>query len=195
MLRGCRQCRREGEKLFLKGDRCLGQKCAVLKRPYPPGVHGPKGKNRLTDYAKQLREKQKARRYYQLAERQFAKYYAESAKSAGNTSELLWQRLELRLDNIIRRANLVLSLTEARQLVTHGMVTVNGKKLDIPSYQAKIGDKIALILEKELPSKQDLPEWISLDVKSKAVTVASIPAMESVETPFNINLVIEYYSK
>ena len=194
MIRGCRQCRREGEKLFLKGDRCLGQKCAVIKRPYAPGVHGPKGQFRMTDYAKQLRAKQKARRYYQLAERQFAKYYAESAKSAGNTSELLWQRLESRLDNTIRRANLVLSLTEARQMVTHGMVAVNGKKVDIPSYQVKVGDKIALPIRKEFPNKQDLPEWISLDGK-KGISIGSFPTVDSVETPFNINLVIEYYSK
>lgn len=194
MLLGCRQCRREGEKLFLKGERCLGQKCAVIKRPYAPGVHGPKSKFRMTDYGKQLREKQKARRYYQVTERKFSSYYATSAAKSGNTSEILWQKLEMRLDNIIRRSNLVSSLTTARQNVTHGHVTLNGKKIDIPSCEVSIGDKIVLKKINKQVTKQDLPVWLTVDAKG-VLTVSDIPDIESMEMPFNINLVIEYYSK
>lgn len=193
---GCRNCRREGEKLFLKGDRCLSPKCAVVKKPYAPGAHGAKGQYRLTDYAKQLKEKQRARRYYQLSEKQFFNYYLESSKRIGNTSEILWQKLEMRLDNIIRRAGICRSLTEARQLVSHGKITINGKKVDIPSYEVKVKDKIIAISSDLKPvSKQDMAKWLSYDAKSKTTTVGERPVAEATEMPFNISLVIEFYSK
>lgn len=199
MLYGCRKCRREGEKLFLKGDRCLGQKCAVSRRPYAPGISGQKGqsmRSRISDYARQLREKQKAKRYYNLSEKQFANYYKNASQKKGNTSELLWQLIEMRLDNAIRRSQIARSIAEAQQMISHGLVNVNGHKVNIPSKLLKVGDKIKVRLsEGQNPTKQNIPRWLSLDLKSQILTVAEVPGAEGVETPFDVHLVIEFYSK
>lgn len=196
LVPACKQCRRESEKLFLKGDRCLGQKCAVTRKPYVPGFLGAKANTRSSDYAKQLREKQKARRYYQISERQFSNYYHASSKAEGNTSELLWQTLELRLDNCIRRLVSGISVRAARQMTNHGWVKVNNKKVDIPSYILKVGDEISLGMKNIKPvAKQSLPTWLSVDQKSGKVKVAQNPGTTTADMPFNINLVIEYYSK
>lgn len=196
LVPACKQCRREREKLFLKGDRCIGQKCAVTRKPYVPGFLGPKANTRISDYGKQLREKQKARRYYQIGEKQFSNYYTASSKKEGNTSEILWQTLELRLDNIIRKLVSGISVRSARQLVSHGWTLVNGKKVSIPSYILKTGDEITVSQKNlKLAVKQSLPKWLTADTKMEKIKVSAIPDMKDVEVPFNINLVIEYYSK
>lgn len=192
---GCKQCRREGEKLFMKGERCYSPKCAVIKKPYIPGVHGPKNQSRMSDYGRQLREKQKARRFYQISEKQFQNYYLEASKKSGNTSEILWSLLESRLDNVIRRSGLIKSLTGARQLVSHGMVEVNGSKVDIGSYSLKLNDEVEIKSEIDKINKQSLPKWLSIDSKSGKIKMIENPLATTGEAPFNLNLVIEFYSK
>lgn len=199
MFKGCRKCRREAEKLFLKGDRCLGQKCAVTRRPYAPGSSGLKGHSmhsRMSDYGRQLREKQKAKRYYNVSEKQLVNYYKSASKKEGNTSEILWRFLEMRLDNVVRRSQLARSIAEAQQIVSHGFVKINDNKANIPSRILKIGDKIKVNLSQgQKPVKQTIPKWLSLDSKSQILTVADFPGAEGVETPFDVHLVIEFYSK
>ncbi len=196
LVTACKQCRREGEKLFLKGDRCIGQKCAVIRKPYVPGFLGAKANARISDYGKQLREKQKARRYYQIAEKQFSNYYNASSKKEGNTSEILWQTLELRLDNTIRKLVGGISVRSARQIISHGWTKVNGKKVSIPSYVLKTGDEITISQKNlKMAAKQSLPKWLTADAKIEKIKVTAIPDMKDVEVPFNISLVIEYYSK
>jgi small subunit ribosomal protein S4 len=196
MLKGCRECRREGEKLFLKSDRCYGQKCAVVKKPYAPGDKGAKGRFRSSDYAKQLREKQKTRRFYQVSEKQFTNYYLKANSHSGNTSEILYQLLETRLDNFVRRCLSSISIVEARQYISHGKFTVNGKKVDIPSYQLRIGDEVSgVIFESDKQKNQTLPKWITIDAKKAVAKVAAMPELGESESQFNLSLIIEYYSK
>lgn len=193
----CKQCRRENEKLFIKGDRCYSPKCALIKKPYAPGAHGPKSQFRLSDYAKQLREKQKAKRFYQLREQQYRNYYDTASKQEGNTAELFWQLLESRLDSVLRRAQVSKSIIAVRQIVSHGKTKVNGKKVDIPSYQLKVGDEITI--NPDVPVNYDqkvaLPNWISFDAKKKTFKFQGTPVAEDGDAPYNMNLVIEYYSK
>ena len=169
----CKLCRRESEKLYLKGERCFTTKCAIVKRNYMPGVHGPKSRVKLTDYGKQLRSKQAAKRLYGLSEKQFSNYIKKAMKSKDNTSELIIKLLESRLDNVIYRLGLAVSRAAARQFVGHGYIFINNKKLNIPSYQVKSGDIITInktkinkrIINniKERIKSKDAPEWLNLD--------------------------------
>lgn len=200
----CRQCRREGGKLFLKGEKCFGSKCAIENRPFPPGQHGQR-RSRLSDYARQLREKQKMRRIYGVLERQFRSYYAEADRIKGNTGENLLQLLESRLDNVVYRMGFGVSRTEARQLVRHNGVTVNGKKVNIPAYVVKPGDVIAIAARAkeqlrvkaaaELAQQRGFPEWIEVDVSKLQGTFKAKPERSELPAEIQEQLVVELYSK
>lgn len=207
----CKLCRREGVKLFLKGDRCMTSKCAMERRAYPPGEHGStrgrgRGRRRKpSDYALQLREKQKVRRIYGVLERQFRRYYAEAERMPGLTGGNLLQLLERRLDNVVYRLGLADSRAQARQLVCHGHFAVNGRKMDIPSYVVRVGDVITVrerskgrIYFKERAKRlgrQPLPAWLTLDSKTLEGRVAALPARSDVDVSLNEQLVVEYYSR
>lgn len=200
----CRLCRREGVKLFLKGDRCYTDKCSVVKRPYAPGQHGQRRK-KLSEYGLQHREKQKARRYYGVLESQFEKYFDMATKKKGVTGETLLRILESRLDNIVYRAGFAMSRPEARQLVRHGHFNVNGKKVDIPSYLTAAGDvvsfrgdsislpKVKTVLEAN--GSKPVPAWMSIDRDRGQVTVVNLPAREDIDFPVEEHLIVELYSK
>lgn len=200
----CRQCRREGTKLFLKGDKCFGDKCPIENRPFPPGQHGQR-RGRLSDYATQLREKQKVRRIYGVLEGQFRLYYKEADRRKGSTGENLLQLLEGRLDNVVYRMGFGASRTEARQLVRHNGVTVNGKKVNIPSYQVKPEDVVA-VAEKsknqlriksalESAEQRGFSEWVSVDVKKMEGTYRNVPDRSELPSDINEQLIVELYSK
>jgi small subunit ribosomal protein S4 len=200
----CRLCRREGIKLYLKGERCFSEKCAVDRRPFPPGQHG-QGRRRNSEYGLQLREKQKARRYYGVLEKQFESYYDEAARRHGITGENLLQILESRLDNVVYRLGFAASRAEARQLVRHGHFTVNGRKVDIPSYLTKVGDVIA-IREKsqqierfktllENAESRSIPPWLELDLATKSGKIVRLPAREEIDTPVAEQMIVEFYSR
>ncbi|MBI5072030.1 30S ribosomal protein S4 [Candidatus Falkowbacteria bacterium] len=201
----CAQCRREGEKLFLKGERCNTAKCGMIKRGYPPGVHGPKGKIRLTGYGTQLREKQKTKHIYGILERQFRNYFEKAIKKTGDTSEFLLQLLEMRFDNVIYRLGFGKSRQQARQLVGHGLFSVNGKKVTIPSYQVKIGDVISVKENRaakkvfqNLPqtlAKHEPPAWLALDAAKIEGKVTRKPTKDDVKTQFDLKMIIEFYSR
>ncbi len=171
----CRQCRREGEKLFLKGEKCFTDKCAIEKRNYPPGQHGQRRSSRLSDYGVQLREKQKLRRIYGVLEKQFRSYYAEADRRKGVTGENLLQLLESRLDNVVYKMGIGASRTEARQIVRHNSILVNGQRVNIPSYQVTPGDEISVVdtsknqlrikAALEAAEERGFPEWIDVDAK------------------------------
>ena len=171
----CRQCRREGEKLFLKGEKCFTDKCAIEKRNYPPGQHGQRRSSRLSDYGVQLREKQKLRRIYGVLEKQFRSYYAEADRRKGVTGENLLQLLESRLDNVVYKMGIGASRTEARQIVRHNSILVNGQRVNIPSYQVAPGDEISVVdtsknqlrikAALEAAEERGFPEWIDVDAK------------------------------
>lgn len=201
----CRQCRREGEKLFLKGEKCFTDKCAVERRSYAPGQHGQKSGQRLSDYGKQLREKQKIRKIYGVLERQFRKTYAEASRSKGVTGERLLQLLETRLDSVAYRMGFGASRTESRQLVRHNGIHVNGKRVNIPSYQVKPGDVVE-VAEKakaqlrvkaaaEAAESRGVPEWMEVDAKSLKGTFKALPTRPELPSSINESLVIELYSK
>lgn len=201
----CHQCRREGQKLFLKGERCLSAKCAIVRRNYPPGVHGPKGKSRLSNYGMQLREKQKAKRSYGILERQFRGYYERAKKQHGKTGELMLQRLECRLDNVLYRGGFATSRLQGRQLVGHAQVEVNGRSVNIPSLLIHDGDVIRVKKSKashtywEQVKKQkpliDVPGWVTVDRENLVITVTQLPAVDQITTDLQMNLIIEYYSR
>ena len=201
----CRKCRREGEKLFLKGEKCFTDKCAIERRSYAPGQHGQKSGQRLSDFGKQLREKQKLRRTYGVLERQFRKTYAEAARSKGVTGERLLQLLETRLDNIAHRMGFGASRTEARQLVRHNGILVNGKRVNIPSYQLRPGDVIEVAGKSkehlrikaaaEATSSRGLPEWLDVDAKALKGTFKALPQRAELPQTINESLIIELYSK
>ncbi|HVB49649.1 MAG TPA: 30S ribosomal protein S4 [Burkholderiales bacterium] len=201
----CRQCRREGEKLFLKGEKCFTDKCAIERRSYAPGQHGQKSGTRLSDYGKQLREKQKLRRIYGVLESQFRKTYAEAARSKGVTGERLLQLLETRLDNVIYRMGFGASRTEARQVVRHNGILVNGKRVNIPSYQVRPGDVVEVTdkakahlrvkAAAEAAESRGVPEWMEVDAKALKGTFKSLPARADLPSTINESLVIELYSK
>ena len=201
----CRQCRREGEKLFLKGEKCFTDKCAIERRSYAPGQHGQRSGARLSDYGKQLREKQKTRRIYGLLERQFRKTYAEAARSKGVTGERLLQLLEARLDNVAYRMGFGASRTEARQVVRHNGILVNGKRVNIPSYEVRPGDVVE-VAEKaksqlrikaaaEAAASRHIPEWLEVDSKALKGKLKSLPARADLPSTVNEHLIIELYSK
>lgn len=199
----CKQCRREGKKLFLKGDRCYGVKCAMVKRPYAPGQHGQDRKMRVSEYCLQLREKQKVKKIYGVLEKQFRKYYDEADRMKGNTGSLLVSLLERRLDNIVYRMGFAPSRNQARQLVNHGHFLVNGKKVDIPSYMIKVGDVVSIKDTKsacfqnlsENLKNASIPSWISIDEKKMEAKVNAIPSGSDVDLDVNVHLVVEYYAK
>ncbi len=203
----CRLCRAEGEKLFLKGDRCFSPKCAIERRSYPPGVHGRQGQFRRkeSDYGNQLREKQKVRRLYGIFERQFRRYFHEAQRQKGLTGANLLILLESRLDNVIYRLGLASSRAQARQLVSHGHFEVNGRKTNIPSFLASEGDVIAVRegsrktnYFKELAKSLDegrVPGWLSLNVTELAGRVVSKPTREHIDVTLNEQLIVEYYSR
>lgn len=201
----CAQCRREGEKLFLKGERCYLTKCAITRRGYPPGMHGPKGKTRLTGYGTQLREKQKAKRIYGLLETQFRNYFEKASKKRGDTSEFLLQLLETRFDNVIYRLGFAKSRQQARQMVGHGLLFVNGKKVNIPSFQVKVGDLISIKpiaaskkIFQNLPqtlAKQEVPAWLALDAVKLEGKIVRKPTKDDLKTQFDLKMIIEFYSR
>lgn len=201
----CVQCRREGEKLFLKGERCFLAKCAVVRRNYPPGMHGPKGKPRLTSYGQQLREKQKAKHIYGILERQFKNYFKKAVKKIGDTSEIILQFLEMRLDNIIYRLGFANSRQLARQMVNHGLFLVNNKKVNIPSYQAKVGDNIAInpnaaskkVFQnlQQVLQKKEIPAWLSLDINKMEGRVVRKPTKDDIKVQFDPKIIVEFYSR
>ena len=200
----CRICRREGDKLFLKGDRCYSDKCAIARRSYAPGQHG-QGRKKSSEYGTQLREKQKAKRYYGLLEGQFYHYFELAEKMSGMTGENLLKVLESRLDNVVYRAGFAMSRPEARQLVSHAHFTVNGKKVNIPSYRVKPGDVVA-ITEKSMGSdkfkavleanaSRPALNWLSLDKAKGQVTVVSLPERSEIDLQVEEHLIVELYSK
>ena len=200
----CRLCRREGQKLFLKGDRCYTDKCAVERRAYAPGMHGNARNKKLSEYGVQLREKQKARRYYGVLESQFAEYFEMASKRKGMTGENLLAILESRLDNVVYRLGFAMSRAEARQLVRHGHFTVNGKKVNIPSYLVSVGETIELkdssrSLDKfkgalEANASRVVPKWLEMD-KNNVAKVVAVPAREDIDLPIEEHLIAELYSK
>ncbi|PCH83975.1 MAG: 30S ribosomal protein S4 [Piscirickettsiaceae bacterium] len=200
----CRLCRREGEKLYLKGEKCYTAKCAMEKRPYPPGQHGQR-RSRLTDYALQLREKQKLRRTYGILEKQFRGYYTEAARIKGATGENLLQLLECRLDNVVYRMGFSSSRSEARQLVRHNGIVVNGCKVNIPSFQVKPNDVIEvkesakdqtrIKAALDFVEQRGLPEWIDLDPKKMQGIFKVMPERSDLSADINEHLVVELYSK
>ncbi len=200
----CRLCRREGQKLFLKGERCYTDKCGLTRRAYAPGQHG-QGRKKLSGYGLQLREKQKARRYYGVLEGQFRHYFELANKKAGVTGENLLSILESRLDNVVYRLGFGTSRPEARQLVRHGHFTVNGKKVNIPSYLVKVGDVIAIKEESkgsekiknviEITASRVVPKWLDLDNNTLTGKVVAVAEREDIDLPLEEHLIVELYSK
>jgi len=201
----CKKCRRTGQKLFLKGERCFSPKCAMVRRPYIPGIHGRSLRRRISEYGRQLIEKQKIRFTYGISEKQLKNYFKEIINQKGNKEELFVKKLESRLDNVVFRLGWASSRKSARQLVSHGHILVNGKKVDIPSFQVKKGDVIK-IKEKSkqkkpfkdlstLLKKYEPPRWLSLDKKKLEGKVKGEPTIEDMGKISELNMVIEYYSR
>ena len=201
----CRLCRREGMKLFLKGQKCFTEKCPIEKRNFAPGQHGKDRKAKIVGYGLQLREKQKTKRMYFTLEKQFRNYFEKAARAKGVTGERLLQQLERRLDNVVYRLGFAVARRQARQLVRHGHVEVNGRKVNIPSFQVSIGDTVAIreksrklvIVEqaKEIASHQSLPAWLSADRDNYTAKILSLPKREEIQMPVNEQLIVELYSK
>lgn len=201
----CKLCRREGIKLFLKGDRCLGSKCAIERRNTKPGQHGAARGRKQTGYALQLREKQKVRRTYGVLERQFHRYYVYAASRPGKTSDNMLQQLEMRLDNLVYRLGFADSRAQARQLVSHGHFQLNGRKTDIPSAVLKPGDEVAVRESKRnteyfktralLLSQKGVPAWLRLDPNTLSGRILALPTRQELELPFDEALVVEFYQR
>lgn len=199
----CKQCRREGVKLFLKGERCL-TKCSFDKRPTVPGQHGSSNmRKKVSEYGLQLREKQKVRRAYGLLEKQFRIYYEKAVNSKENTGWAMLKMLELRLDNVVYRLGIGSSRTEARQIVNHGHITVNGKKVNIPSYQVKVGDVIAVKENKQnlemfsslKEAKINTPKWLEFNTKTLTGKVLALPERDDIDLSIQEHLIVEFYSR
>ncbi len=202
----CRLCRRAGEKLFLKGDRCLSPKCAIVRRPYAPGIHGHNPKRGSSEFGRQLAMKQKIKRLYGVMERQFRHHFEEASKLSGITGNNLLSRLERRLDNVVYRLGFAPSRAAARQLIGHKMFEVNGKRVNIPSYEVKVGDTVTLKAHKKeksyfkdrktiLETRKDLPHWLAFDVEKMTGTAVALPLREDVGVNIDAQMVVEYYSK
>ncbi len=202
----CKLCRRAGEKLFLKGDRCLSPKCAMVRRPYAPGIHGHNPSRGGSEFGKQLAMKQKIKRLYGVMERQFRHHFDEVRNVPGVTGDQLIGRLERRLDNVVYRLGFAASRVLAKQLVSHKMFEVNGKRMNIPSMEVKIGDVIALKkskkektyfknLEETLKNKKDVPHWLELDAEKQVGKVIALPNRQDVGVQVDAQMVVEYYSK
>lgn len=200
----CKKCRRAGQKLFLKEERCFTPKCAMIKKPYPPGIHG-KRRRILSEYGTQLAEKQKICRIYNIRERQFKRYFSEASKEKGIIGDNLLKKMETRLDNVVFRLGMAGSRKNARQLVNHGHFLVNNKKINIPSFQIKPKDvvkikksSLALVHFKDLKTKlkkHKPPSWISLDKNKLEGKIISLPKQEDISVPVNIQVIVEYYSR
>jgi small subunit ribosomal protein S4 len=198
----CRLCRREGTKLFLKGDRCMSTKCAVERRQYPPGEHGQRMRRRPTEYGLQLREKQKVKRIYGVLEKQFRRYFDKASRQKGVTGENLLRLLEIRLDNFVYRSGLALSRNAARQMVTHRHFSVNGRLVNIPSYSLKVGDAVTArdsikdVAKSNIEKRGgDAVPWIEVSVEQLSATLVDIPSRESIPIPIQEQLIVELYSK
>ncbi len=200
----CRLCRREGSKLFLKGDRCFTEKCAFERRSYAPGHHG-QGRIKVSDYGIRLREKQRVRRIYGVNESQFRRYFEMADRQKGVTGTNLLALLEKRLDNVVYRLGFAESRAQARQLVKHGHFLVNGRKVDIPSFQVKVGDEITIreksrdlipvVQALESVARRGIPEWLELDADNKKGTVKSVPERSHITMPIQEQFIVEFYSK
>jgi small subunit ribosomal protein S4 len=198
----CKQCRREGMKLFLKGERCLTDKCGVERRAYPPGDHG-RGRMKQSEYRLQLREKQKARRFYGVLEGQFRTYYDKASRQPGVTGENLLRLLETRLDNVLVRLGFAASRRQARQLVRHGHWTINGRRVDIPSYQVRAGEVLAFkagsgaetVVRDSTELISSVPAWLEADHDSLTAKVLRLPDRDEIVTPVQEQLIVELYSK
>ena len=200
----CRICRRENLKMYLKGDRCYTDKCAIERRPYPPGQHG-QGRVKFSGYGVQLREKQKVKRMYGLLESQFRGYFKRAAAGSGKTGERLLQELELRLDNVVFRMGFADTRNESRQLVRHGHFTVNGRRVNIPSFRTKPGDAVEVLDRSkkmvriqeamETVDRRGIPQWVDVDKKALKGTVKSVPNREDLTMPIQEQLIVELYSK
>ena len=201
----CRLCRREGTKLFLKGTKCLSDRCPIEKRNFPPGQHGKDRKAKIVGYGLQLHEKQKAKRMYFTLEGQFRAYYEKANRATGVTGELLIQQLERRLDNVAYRLGFAISRRQARQVVRHGHVQVNGKKVNIPSFQVNVGDEIAIrdeakkhvIIEQgtQYAAQNPVPVWLEANFEGMSGRILALPARKDVNLPINEQLIVELYSK
>jgi small subunit ribosomal protein S4 len=202
----CRLCRREGMKLFLKGDRCMTEKCAFSRRPYIPGMHHDTQKRKISEYGRQLREKQKVKRIYGVMERQFRRYFYEANRRPGETGENLLKMLETRLDNVMHKSGFTASRRDGRQLVSHGHVRVDGRKVNIPSYEVKAGQKITLTdkamnnerVKKSLADaqkKRTTPTWIEMNFDKKEALVKNAPIRTDITIPVQEQLIVELYSK
>jgi len=201
----CRLCRREGMKLFLKGERCYTDKCAIEKRNFAPGQHGKTRKSKLAGYGVQLREKQKVKRIYGVLEEQFRRYFEQAERMRGITGETLLQLLERRIDNVAYRLGLATSRPQARQLVRHGHLTVNGRKVNIPSFSLKPGDVVAvressrksaaILHGLEEVKGRGVPEWLQFDAAAMSAKVSSVPTREQINLPVQEQLIVELYSK
>jgi small subunit ribosomal protein S4 len=201
----CRLCRREGMKLFLKGTKCFSDKCPIEKRNFAPGQHGKDRKAKIVGYGLQLREKQKTKRIYFAQEGQFRNYFEKAARTRGVTGEMLLQQLERRLDNVVYRLGFGISRRQARQLVRHGHIQVDGRKVNIPSYEVSVGEEIAIregsrklpILEaaKDFASHQNLANWLEVDRDNHKGRVLALPKREDINLPVNEQLIVELYSK
>lgn len=200
----CRLCRREGEKLYLKGDRCYTDKCAVTRRAYPPGQHG-QGRKKLSEYGVQLREKQKLRRMYGVLERQFENYFEEAERRRGVTGEVLLQLLETRLDSVVYRIGLAQSRNEGRQLVRHGFFSVNGRKVNIPSLALRAGDQVQIAAGRndsekvkamlEDAASKSIPDWLEFDPNTATARVKNLPTREQIDVAVKEHLIVELYSR
>ncbi|HYF93580.1 MAG TPA: 30S ribosomal protein S4 [Symbiobacteriaceae bacterium] len=199
----CRLCRREGVKLYLKGEKCYSDKCPVVKRQTPPGQHGA-SRRKMSEYGIQLREKQKARRFYGVLENQFERYFDLAARKKGVTGEILLQTLERRLDNIVYRMGFAASRSEARQVVKHSHIEVNGRKVNIPSYLVREGDVIALregsrdhkrVKELVVAGTRTIPAWLTVEAEALRGTVLRMPTREEIDAPVQEHLIVELYSR
>ena len=201
----CRLCRREAMKLFLKGERCYGEKCAIERRNVPPGQHGKGRRQRLMGYGLQLREKQKVKRMYGVLERQFRRYFEEADRQKGVTGETLLQLLERRLDNVVYRLGFAASRPQARQLVRHGHFTVNGRRADVPSFSVRAGDVVAvrassaknpaILYAMEEVKGRGIPEWLQLDGQALSGRLTAAPTRDQLNLPVQEQLIVELYSK
>ena len=203
----CRKCRRAMEKLFLKGDRCNGPKCAMVRRAYIPGVHGKKmSRGNRSEYGIQLAAKQKIKRIYGVMEKQFRKHFLDVSGKKGVTGDLLLVRLETRLDNVVYRMGFATSRAQARQIVTHGLISVNGKRMSIPSAEVKVGQVVSMReskkeknyfknIEQTLQNKQDFPAWISFNPQKLEGTIVSLPVRDDIGINIDAQVVVEYYSR
>jgi small subunit ribosomal protein S4 len=199
----CRQCRREGIKLFLKGSRCFGEKCAIERRNYPPGMHGL-SRTKPTNYGIQLREKQKAKRIYGVLESQFRRYFHMAERERGGTGENLLKLLERRLDNVVFRLGMAASRREARQMVGHGHIQINGRKVSIPSYIVKVGEVVQIRATSKMQDRvadnlgagrQQVPQWLEVDVNDKKGTVRGLPIRDDIQIPVQEQMIVELFSK